>query len=62
MVVVCSRTRPEEGYCNSRPSGSPSPKRELQGFIIGLGVEHLAQATVLVVEPFGLSLRRETLG
>jgi len=61
MVVVCSRARPGEGYWNSRPSGSPSPKRELQGFITGLGFEHLAQATILVLERLGLSLRRETL-
>ncbi|QCD89484.1 hypothetical protein DEO72_LG4g429 [Vigna unguiculata] len=53
--------RPGEGYWNSRPSGSPSPKRELQGFITGLGFEHLAQATILVLERLGLSLRRETL-
>jgi len=39
------RTRPGEEYCNSRPSGLLSPKRELQNFTIGLGVEHLAQAT-----------------
>ena len=58
MVVVCSRARPEEGYCNPCPSGSPSPKRELQCFITGLGVEHLAQATVLALERLGLSLRR----
>jgi len=61
MVVVCSRARPREGYCNSRPSGSPSPKQELQGFITGLGVERVAQATILVLERLGLSLRQETL-
>jgi len=55
------RARPGEEYCNSRPSGSFSPKRELQGFIIGLGVEHLSQVIDLVFERLGLSLRREPL-
>jgi len=54
------RTRPGEEYCNSRPSGSFSPKRELQSFTTGLGVEHLAQATDSVFYQLGLSLRRET--
>jgi len=49
MVVDCFRARPGEEYCNSCPSGSLSPKRELQGFATGLGAEHLAQATRLVL-------------
>jgi len=49
MGVECFRARPGEEYCNSRPSGSLSPKRELQGCTIGLGVEHLAQAIGLVL-------------
>jgi len=55
------RARPEEEYCNSRSSGSFSPRRELQGFTTSLGVEHLAQATDSVFERLGVSLKRETL-
>ena len=36
------RARIMEKYCNSRPSKALSPKRELQRFATGLGVEHLA--------------------
>jgi len=49
MVVVCFRARPGEEYYNSRPSGSLSPKRELEDFATGLRVERLAQATSLVL-------------
>ena len=55
------RARPGEEYCNSRPSGSFSPKRELQGFTTGIRVEHLAQVTNWIFERLGLSLKRETL-
>ena len=58
MVVDCFRTRPGEEYCNSRPSGSLSPKRELQDFATGLGVEHLAQATCLVLSDLFLAQAR----
>jgi len=43
----CART--VEKNCNSFPSEALSPKRELQKFAIGLGVEHLAQVTRLVL-------------
>jgi len=43
----CART--VEKYYNTRLSETLSPKRELQKFATGLGVEHLAQATRLVL-------------